>query len=361
MREDAITSQIKNEIQKVSLCSAWAENCINELEKEKMETAQAESSFAQKTRDELVEIESKIDKFLEPLTKLMDVVEANADATERKEGFVDVRAAFVSDAESSELMKPANRALYDPAQDSKSTSVAGVSARDECADSPFGQCGFVRRGMIRAFGNDIARAPLGMPHFSPHRWNRVDKRDKLGYIVAVCAGDGEGKWNALSVRDDMVLAAEFAAIGWIGASLLPPKTARTLDESTTHRDQSSWSALCNCASNTSYTRCHTPNSCHLARRRQQVIPHPHPNSCGKYSHGIPVRSTNKMPVSALRLATAGRPLLLGGLSGGRRGSMSVHKSSGKIARAIYSSMQPVKVAPDSLALCSMYRKINHEL
>ena len=65
IREDAITSQIKNEIQKVSLCSAWAENCIRELEKEKSEKAQAESSFAQKVRDELVEMESKIDKLLD--------------------------------------------------------------------------------------------------------------------------------------------------------------------------------------------------------------------------------------------------------------------------------------------------------
>lgn len=274
---------------------------------------------------------------------------------------MDVHAAFVSHAESSELMKPANRALHNPAQDPESTSVAGVSARDECADSSFGQFDFVRRGVIRPIGNDIARATLGTPHFSSHRWNRVDKRDQLGHIVAVCAGDGEGKRNALSVGDEMVLGAEFAAIGWIGAGLLPPKTARTLDESTTTRDQSIRSALCKRASITSYTRCQTPNSCHLANRRQHVIPHPQPISCGKYSHGIPVRSTNRMPVSASRLATAGRPLLLSGLSGGRRGSTSVHNSSGRIARAICSSKQPVQGVPDSLALCSMYRTIKHEL
>ena len=64
-REDAITSQIKKEIQKVSLCSAWAKNCINELEKEKMEKAQAESSFAQKVRNELAENEQKLDRLLD--------------------------------------------------------------------------------------------------------------------------------------------------------------------------------------------------------------------------------------------------------------------------------------------------------
>ncbi len=44
-REEAITSQIREEIKKVSLSSAWAENCINELEQEKIETAQTEGAI----------------------------------------------------------------------------------------------------------------------------------------------------------------------------------------------------------------------------------------------------------------------------------------------------------------------------
>src|SRR3972149_2167375 len=64
-REDAITSQIKEEIKKVSLSSAWANASINYFENEKMKLAQAESSFAQKARDELVEIETKLDRLLD--------------------------------------------------------------------------------------------------------------------------------------------------------------------------------------------------------------------------------------------------------------------------------------------------------
>ncbi len=64
-REDAITSQIKEEIKKVSLSSAWANASISYLEKEKLDTAQAESSFAQKARNELVEIETKLDRLLD--------------------------------------------------------------------------------------------------------------------------------------------------------------------------------------------------------------------------------------------------------------------------------------------------------
>src|SRR5574343_586035 len=64
-REGAITSQIKEEIKKVSLSSAWANASINYFENEKMKIAQAESSFAQKARNELVEIETKLDRLLD--------------------------------------------------------------------------------------------------------------------------------------------------------------------------------------------------------------------------------------------------------------------------------------------------------
>ena len=65
VREDAITSQIREEIKKVSLCSAWTDICIAELEKEKAETVQAENSFAQKTKSELVVCSEKLDKLLD--------------------------------------------------------------------------------------------------------------------------------------------------------------------------------------------------------------------------------------------------------------------------------------------------------
>src|SRR4030043_2120509 len=64
-REDAITSQIREEIKKVSLSSAWANTSINYFENEKTKLAQAESSFAQKARNELVEIETKLDRLLD--------------------------------------------------------------------------------------------------------------------------------------------------------------------------------------------------------------------------------------------------------------------------------------------------------
>ena len=47
------------------MSSAWANASINYFENEKMKIAQAESSFAQKARDELMEIETKLDRLLD--------------------------------------------------------------------------------------------------------------------------------------------------------------------------------------------------------------------------------------------------------------------------------------------------------
>jgi site-specific DNA recombinase len=64
-REEIITSQIKEKIKKVSLSSAWVNASIAELEKERKDINQAESSFAQRMQDELLEIEIKLDRLLD--------------------------------------------------------------------------------------------------------------------------------------------------------------------------------------------------------------------------------------------------------------------------------------------------------
>jgi DNA invertase Pin-like site-specific DNA recombinase len=64
-REEIISGQIREKIQKVSLCSAWVNASIAQFKKEKSEITQAESSFAQKMQNELVKIETKLDRLLD--------------------------------------------------------------------------------------------------------------------------------------------------------------------------------------------------------------------------------------------------------------------------------------------------------
>jgi hypothetical protein len=61
--------------------------------------------------------------------------------------------------------------------------------------------------------------------------------------------------------------------------------------------------------------------------RQHVIPLPQPISEGKYSHGNPVLSTNKMPVNAARSGTRRRPPFGFGGSAGISSAFNVQSSS----------------------------------
>jgi hypothetical protein len=63
-----------------------------------------------------------------------------------------------------------------------------------------------------------------------------------------------------------------------------------------------------------------------------------PISCGKSSHGIPVLSTNRMPVRHTRSPTRGLPPLGLGVCFGRSGSTNAHSSSVTSSFAIASSV-----------------------
>jgi hypothetical protein len=139
---------------------------------------------------------------------------------------------------------------------------------------------------------------------------------------------GYGERDPVSVDHNMALRARFAAICRIRSGFDAPPGAGTLAESSDARDQSIWSASPSRSSSTWCILRHTPASCQSRKRRQQVMPLPQPISCGSISQGMPLRSTNRIPVSAARFATRGRPPLGLGGSGGSNGSMIAHSSSG---------------------------------
>ena len=119
------------------------------------------------------------------------------------------------------------------------------------------------------------------------------------------------------------------AIGWVRSSFFPPRSARTEALSTMARARSSWPCARNSASSAAWRRRHTPACCQRTSRRQHVLPDPQPISFGSICHGIPVRSTNRIPVNAARSGTRGRPIFLKRRRGGfgNNGSIRVHKAS----------------------------------
>ena len=64
VREEIITSQIKKEIKKVSLSSAWAKWMLAENEKDKLVDAQSSTLFADSTKAEISLLDSKIEKLM---------------------------------------------------------------------------------------------------------------------------------------------------------------------------------------------------------------------------------------------------------------------------------------------------------
>jgi len=65
IREEVLADLVANELQKVSLSSAWAEWMLNELNKEEAEAAQSGVVFAQNLKDKIKELEGKLDILLD--------------------------------------------------------------------------------------------------------------------------------------------------------------------------------------------------------------------------------------------------------------------------------------------------------
>ncbi|MBI2627729.1 hypothetical protein HYW72_02250 [Candidatus Nomurabacteria bacterium] len=64
VREEIITSQIRTELQKVSLPLDWANWMIAENEKDRQSETQSSEIFSQKTKDEISLLEIKIEKLM---------------------------------------------------------------------------------------------------------------------------------------------------------------------------------------------------------------------------------------------------------------------------------------------------------
>ena len=69
----------------------------------------------------------------------MECAEADEAAGDGDEGFVDVGASFVADAESSVLVEPGDGALDDPALAAEAGAARGAPGRDERGDAALEQ------------------------------------------------------------------------------------------------------------------------------------------------------------------------------------------------------------------------------
>jgi len=268
----------------------------------------------------------------------------NHDAAQRQECLVNVGTAFVADSEATELMQPTVGPFDHPAMNSQAAAMSGAAFGQHRLDAALTQFETVRLRVVGSIPLNSLRSSARTPAPSRHGGNRVDQRQQLRDVVSVGSGDARYQRNAAGVREHMVFRALFPAIRGIRTSLVPPKTARTELESITARDQSIFSARCRCSSMTRWIAAHTPRCCQACKRRQQVIPLPHPISCGKCSQGMPVFNTNRIPVSTARLSSGLRPgfRFRRFFGGGKCGSINAHSRSSKIGFAMFGPPCPTR-------------------
>ncbi len=182
----------------------------------------------------------------------------------------------------------------------------------------------------------LVRVQLRGP-LSPLASGATDARDGRDYrlealaVVDVGRRERDREGDAPAVDHQVALRARLAAVRRIRPGRFTPLFAGALALSRLARLQSIWSASPSRSSRRCKSWSHTPACCQSRRRRQQVTPLPQPISCGSISQGMPLLRTNRMPVSAARSVTRGRPPLGLGGSGGRRGAMASHNASVTIA------------------------------
>ena len=176
-----------------------------------------------------------------------------------------------------------------------------------------------------------------VPHpacLAADRLNGVEQFLERHAVAGIGTCEEKGERNATALGDQMAFCAQPASIGRVRPCLVTPLFAASDALSRHARLKSSLSAARNRGSSSWCRRSQTPASCQSRRRRQHVMPDPHPISSASISHWMAVFKTNRIPVSAARSGTRGLPPRGRGGTTGSRGSMIDQSASGTRAEAM---------------------------
>ncbi len=242
---------------------------------------------------------------------------------------MNARSSFVTHVKSTEAVQPRQGALHDP---SRAPETAAVRL------TPFGELGgnaaplqliSMRLRVVSAIALHQCRFAQRPTRPAAERRNRVGQRQQLRHVVPVRRREARDDRNPVRVGKNMMFRPGLTAIGRVRSSFFPPRSARREALSTTARARSSWPRRRNSVSKTRWSRFQTPARCHRTSRRQHVLPDPQPISFGNIFQGMPLRRTNRIPVSTARSEIGFRPACcrLRGRRFGSSGSIRSHKSS----------------------------------
>jgi hypothetical protein len=242
---------------------------------------------------------------------------------------VNTGPTFVAHIEAAKPMEPGQRAFDDPPRAPEPTAMRRAALGELRVDAPAMQRVAMWLRIVASVALNQPRFAHGATRTAAERRNRIDQRQQLGDVVAIGGSQQRRQRDAARLGEKVVLRPRLTAIGWVRSSFFPPRSARMDALSTRARVRSNWPRWRNSASSTACRRRHTPARCHRTNRRQQVLPDPHPISRGSICHGIPLRNTKRMPVSAARSGMRGRPMAFQRRRGGfgNRRSIRLHNAS----------------------------------
>ena len=242
--------------------------------------------------------------------------------------------AFVADDEAAEAVEPGDGTLDDPSVSPEFLAALDAAPCDAGGDTSISYGGAAAWKVVSLVGMKLVRPAARGPALLAHGCQRIEQRLKGFAVVKVGAGQEESEGQSVAIDENVAFGAGFPAINRVWPGFLAPFFAGTDEESALARDQSMAAAMLSLFSIRRCRAAHTPAFCQSRSRRQQVMPEQPANSRGRYSHGMPVISTNMMPRNASRAATGGRPPLGRGRSGGISATISASKSSGSSSLAM---------------------------
>ena len=265
---------------------------------------------------------------------------------------MDIVPFFIPDPQSSLVEQPIERCLHDIAELSQPATVFGIPFGNPRPNAPLSQRPTdLLFSIIGTIGKEVVRTTPGTTSGLLDWRNTVHQRQGHVRFMHIGPRMFDRQRCAPTIDNQVAFRSRFAPIRGIRPGFRPPKTARREQLSIAARVQSMASALPRSFSKACQIFFQTPAFCQSRRRRQQVMPLPHPISRGRYSQGVPVLSTNRIPVRQSRSDTRGRPPLGLGGSGGKNGWMRSHNSSVRSGLAmIKTSRQPI------FRFCVIYRR-----
>ncbi|ALK32993.1 hypothetical protein bpln_2g07400 [Burkholderia plantarii] len=240
---------------------------------------------------------------------------------------MNIEAALEANPELSESGESGMRAFDHPTMPPKAIATFDATTRDTCLDAALSQIMSTARKVIPFVSVQFGRPLARLTSQASHGRDGIKRELECHRIVPIGSRDRDSQRDATRIYDDVSFRSELAAVRRVGAGFLAPRGLETLAPSRLARSQSIWSCSRSRRSIARCSRCHTPAACQSRRRRQHVMPLPKPSSCGRSSHGMPVCSTYRMPLSAARSSTVRRrPPLGDGVNSGIRGSSTTHNS-----------------------------------